>query len=249
MTNRGIRVLGAGAAAVAAALACSCASGPTEPEVQKRASYFEVVGVFDAPGKGLADITYARDNLWLADEEGPGMIYRIDPANGKVLSSASTSYGPPSSLCTDGAYLYVAQGASGDVHRHSLTPRLDELAAFPTGLADVRGMYFYVGTFYVYDAATRAVYEFDAKWVRGKSWRVDAGDEMVRGFERAEGRVWSADWRNGWLNRHRIVNFDVDRKFCTPGLHPAGLAWDGTYLFLGDTGARRVYKLDISTAP
>ena len=62
---------------------------------------------------------------------------------------------------------------------------------------------------------------------------------------RADGRVWSADWRNGWLNRHRDEGFDVDRKFCTPGWHPAGLAWDGGYLFAGDTGARRIYKLEL----
>ncbi len=249
MTNRRTRRYVVGAAALAAALLWSCASSPSEPEVRKRASYFEVVGVFEAPGKGLADMTYAKGNVWLADEDGAGLIYRIDRANGKVLSSASTAYGPPSAVCTDGTYLYAADGAAGDVHRYALTPRLEELAGFPTGLADIRGMYFYAGTFYVYDAATRGIYEFDTAWTPGESWRTGASDETIRGFERADGRVWSADWRNGWLNRHRKANFNVDRKFCTPGWHPAGLAWDGTYLFLGDTGARRVYKLDISTAP
>lgn len=247
--NRDTRRFVIGAAALAAALLWSCSSGPGEPEVQKRTSYFEVVGVFGIPGKGLADMTYAKGIIWLADEEGPGLVYRIDPANGKVLSSASTAHGPPSALCTDGTYLYAADGDDGGVHRYSLTPRLDELAAFSTGLADIRGLYFYAGTFYVYDAATRGVYEFDTSWKPGESWRAGAGDETIRGFDRAGGRVWSADWRNGWLNRHRRMNFDVDRKFCTPGWHPAGLAWDGSYLFLGDSGARRVYQLDISTAP
>jgi DNA-binding beta-propeller fold protein YncE len=247
--TRDVPIFVVGAAALAAALLCSCSSGPGEAEVQKRTSYFEVVGVFEAPGKGLADMAYAKGNIWLADEEGAGLVYRIDPANGRVLSSAATAYGPPTALCTDGTYLYAADGADGGVHRYAPTPRLDELASFSTGLADIRGMYFYGGTFYVYDGATGGVYEFDVSWTPGRSWRAGAEDETIRGFERAAGRVWSADWRNGWLNRHRKTNFDVDRKFCTPGWHPAGLAWDGAYLFLGDSGARKVYKLDISTAP
>jgi len=238
-----------GAAALAAALLCGCSSSPSEPEVHKRASYFEVVAVFAAPGKGLADMTYAAGSLWIADEEAPGLVYRVDPASGKVLSSAAPASGPPSAICTDGTYLYAASGPDGEVHRYAVTPRMEELATFSTGLADIRGMYFYAGDFYVYDAATRAVYEFGIGWTAGESWRAGAGDETIRGFERAAGRVWSADWRDGWLNRHRKTNFDVDRKFCTPGWHPAGLAWDGNYLFLGDTGSRRVYKLDISTAP
>jgi streptogramin lyase len=249
MTERPARIYRLGAVALAAAWLTGCGAGPEEPEVQKRTSDFDVVGTFDAPGLGLADMEYAKGNLWLADEDGVGLIYRLEPTSGKVLSSASTPHGPPTAVCTDGTYLYAADGAGGEVHRYAPTARLEELAGFPTGLADIRGMYFYAGTFYVYDAATRAVYEFDTTWTLGRSWRAGAGDETIRGFERAAGRVWSADWRNGWLNRHRRANFDLDRKFCTPGWHPAGLAWDGSYLFLGDTGARRIYKLDIATAP
>lgn len=238
-----------GAAALAAALISGCSSSPSEPEVHKRASYFEVVGVFATPSKGIADMTYAKGNLWIADEEAPGLIYRVDPASGKVLSSAATASGPPSAICTDGTYLYAADGPGGEVRRYTVTPRLEELASFPTGLADIRGMFFHAGDFYVYDAATRAVYEFNTLWMAGESWRAGEGEETIRGMERAAGRAWSADWKNGWLNRHYETNFDVERKFCTPGWHPAGLAWDGNYLFLGDTGSRRVYKLDISTAP
>jgi sugar lactone lactonase YvrE len=238
-----------GAAAIAAALVLSCDGGAAAPQEQKRQSYFEVVAWFKAPGKGLADLTWARGHLWLADEEGAGRVYKIDPANGRVLSAVGTSYGAPSALCTDGAFLYVAHGATGDVYRHELTPRLEERARFPTGLADIRGMYFDAGTFYLFDQATGGVHEFDTSWNAGRAWRVGAGEETIRGLTRADGRVWSADWRDGWLNRHRRTSFDLNLKFCTPGWHPAGLAWDGSNLYLGDTGARRLYKLDLSTAP
>lgn len=233
------------AALTATALLTSCTSSPGEPEIPKRISYFEVVQFFKTPGKGLADMTYAKQHIWLADEEGAGTIYQIDPNNGSILSSATPSYGAPTAVCTDGTYLYAAHGATGNVYRHGLAPRLVELAHFPTGLADIRGMYFYAGAFYVFDQATRGVYEFNMEWARERLWRIGPGEETIRGFARADGRVWSADWRRGWLNRHRKVNCDVDRKFCTPGWHPAGLAWDGNYLFLGDTGSRRIYKLDL----
>jgi hypothetical protein len=234
-----------GAAALGAALLVSCAAGPSEPEVKKRYSDFQVVRTFKVPGRGLADMTYAGGHIWLADEEGAGLVYRINPTTGSVVSSAATSYGTPSAICTDGTYLYIAHGATGNVWRHRLEPRLGELASFPTGLADVRGMYFYEGTFYLFDQATGGVYEFDENWSPRRVWRVGPGDEFIRGMTRADGRVWSADWRNGWLNRHRKVNFDIDRKFCTSGQHPAGLAWDGSYLFLGDMGGRMIYKLNI----
>jgi len=238
-----------GAAASAAALLLSCGGGAAAPEEQKRQSYFEVVAWFKTPGKGLADFTWARDQLWLADEEGAGTIYKLDPANGRVVAFVGTSYGPPSALCSDGAFLYVAHGDTGDVYRHELTPRLEERARFATGLANIRGMYYYDGTFYLFDQATGGVYEFDDSWNAGRVWRVGPGEETIRGLTRADGRIWSADWREGWLNRHRRGSFELDLKFCTPGWHPAGVAWDGTYLYLGDTGARRIYKLDISTAP
>jgi sugar lactone lactonase YvrE len=233
------------AVALAAAPLAGCGHGTTEPEIPKRVSYFEVVRCFETPSKGLADMTYAKDHIWLADEEGAGFIYKINPANGSVLSSVMPGYGPPSALCSDGTYLYVADRDSGDVHRHALEPRLPELAQFPTGLADVHAIYFQGGGFYVFDQATRAVYEFDEDWQPVRSWRAGSGDETIRGMTRADGRIWSADWRNGWLNRHRLDGYDVDRKYCTPGWHPAGLAWDGGYLFVGDSGARRIYKLDI----
>ncbi len=230
---------------LATAALMSCSAGPSAPEIPKRTSYFEVVRFFKTPARGSVDMTYAKQYIWLVDEEGAGMIYKIDPDTGSVLSSVTPSYGPPSAVCADGTYLYVAHGATGDVYRHLLEPRLEEVARFPTGLSDIRGMYFYAGTFYVFDQATRGVYEFDAGWTPGPWWRVGPGEEIIRGLARADGRVWSADWRNGWLNRHGELNFDVDGKFCTPGCHPAGLAWDGDYLFLGDTGSRRIYKLDL----
>jgi hypothetical protein len=236
-------------ALLAAAALMSCSSSPSAPELPKRTSYFEVVQFFKTPGKGLADMTYTERHIWLADEEGAGTIYKIDPVNGSVLSSVTPSYGPPTALCTDGTYLYAAHGATGNVYRHGLEPRLVELAHFPTGLADIRGMYFYAGTFYAFDQATRGIYEFNAEWALGRSWHMGPGEENIRGLERADGRVWSADWRNGWLNRHREAGYDVDRKFCTPGWHPAGLAWDGNYLFLGDTGSRSIYKLDLKAKP
>ncbi|HUV87199.1 MAG TPA: hypothetical protein VMX79_08810 [bacterium] len=233
------------AAAFASALAAGCGTSPSAPEVHKRTSYFDVVRRFETPNKGLVDIAYAEGHIWVADEEGAGTVYKLDPGDGSVLSSVTPGYGPPGALCTDGTYLYVACAETGEVYRHALEPRLTELTHFPTGLADVRGMYFHAGNFYLFDQATRGVYEFDAGWKAGRFWRTGTAEEIIRGMTRADDRVWSADWRNGWLNRHRETGFDVDRKFCTPGWHPAGLAWDGAYLFLGDTGARRIYKLDL----
>ncbi len=237
-----------GAAALGAAVLVSCAEGPSGPEAKKRFSHFKIVQKLKVPSRAIADMTYAKGHIWLADEDGAGLVYRIDPTTGSVVSSAGTSYGTPSAICSDGTYLYVAHGATGYVWRHRLEPRLEELASFPTGLADVRGMYFYEGTFYLFDQATAGVYEFDKNWSPGRTWRVGEGEEFIRGMTRADGRVWSADWRNGWLNRHRKANFDVDWKFCTLGQHPAGLAWDGAYLFLGELGAGEVYKLDIRPA-
>lgn len=233
--------------ALAALLWASCAEGPAAPAVEKRTSYFPVKDSWEAPGRGLVDLTFAKGVIWLADDDGPGLIYKIDPATGSVLSSVGTVYGPPAALCTDGTYLYVAAADTGDVWKHQLGPRLEELASFPTGLTDIRGLFYDAGKFYVWDQATRTVFEYNDKWERLGSWRVGPGEEYIRGMTRIEGRVWSADYAYGWLNRHRLVNFDIDRKFCTPGYHPAGLAWDGTYLYLGDAAARRVYKIDIST--
>lgn len=236
-------------AALAALWLAGCAGEGAGPSPQKRESYFEVVKTYAAPGKGMVDLTYAGGSIWLADADRAGLIYRLEPTTGSVLSSAGTSYGPPSAICSDGAYLYVAAADTGDVWRHKLSGRMEELEHFPTGLADIRGMFYRDAHFYLFDQETCGIYEFDRDWQPGASWRVGEGEERIRGMTYADGRVWSADHRGGWLNRHWKNSYDVERKFCTPGWHPAGLAWDGGYLFLGDAAAKRISKLDISTAP
>lgn len=222
-----------------------CSDGADE-YVEKRQSYFPVVGGFEAPGRGTADIAYAKGVLWIADDDDDGTIYRVNPATGSVLSSIHPAYGPPGALCAEGDYLYVAAADTGAVYKHELNPRLVERETFETGLADIRGLYAAGGKFYVYDQATRAVYEFDAAWTPGPSYAVGPGDKSLRGFAYFKNRVWSADNRDGWINRHGTANFDVADTYCTPGYHPCGLAWDGSHLFLGDGGARKIYKLKIT---
>jgi len=246
-----LRHLIGSAAFLAVVIVTAACDGGGTAAPEKRESYFEIVKVIPAPAKGLVDLTYGRGYLWVADEGDGGVLYKLDAATGDVIFSVGTSYGRPAALCSDGEHLYVAARDSGDVWRHTFDARLTETASYPTGLADVRGMYYDPGrrSFFLFDQATAAVYEFDAAWNLRREWRVGEKTEMIRGLCLADGRIWSADWRNGWLNRHDAASFDIERKFCTYGQHPAGLGWDGAYLFLGDTGRRKIYKLDISTAP
>jgi len=237
----------AGAAAFVA-LTVACGEEGTRPP-EKRTSDFPVVDRLKAPGRGLVDLTYAQGYLWVADAEAPGVIYRFLPSTGSVLSSVNTGYGPPGAIASDGNYLYVAAAETGDVYQHNLSARCEELAHHATGLADVRALYCDGGKFYVFDQATAAFYEYDGDWELVASYAVGPGEEWLRGAGRFHERLWSADNRGGWLNRHRADNFDVEEKYCTPGWHAAGIAWDGTYLYSGDTDARRIYKLDVSAAP
>jgi len=233
--------------AAAAALFWACAEGG--PLVEKRTSDFPIIDRYRAPGKGPVDLAYGAGSLWLANADGAGSIYRLNPTTGDVLSSVGTDYGPPAALCSDGAYLYVTAADTGVVHKHTLGARLDEVASFPTALANVRAMFYDAGKFYVFDQDTEAFYEFDGDFTPGPSHAVSPTPQWLRGAAHFKGRTWAADNRDGWINLYGANNWNVATKYCTPGWHPAGLAWDGAYLYLGDSAARLIYKLDVSSAP
>jgi len=224
----------------------ACGDGTVEPPPDKRESYFEVTGFFDAPGEATEDMVLADGKLWVTDSDGAGTVYQLLPGTGAVRLAWGVNYPAPGPITADGNFIYVASLADGTVHKHSKTDGFYELETFDTGLAEIRALFRHDGHFYAYDRQNRTLSRFDGDFALDGTYPLVADGKNVKGMDYAEGHLWGAEANGGWL----LVFDDTYRikdEFATPGPNPAGIAYDGSRLLVADTRQNRIYKLNIST--
>ena len=230
----------------AAVLFVACGDGAVEAPQDKRESYFEVTGFFDAPGNAVEDMVFADGRLWVTDSDGTGTVYQLIPDTGAVRLTWGVTYPAPGPITTDGSFIYVASVADGTVHKHSNADGFLEMASFDTGLAEIRALFRRDGYFYAYDRQNRTLSRFDDDFVLDATYPLVADGKNVKGMDYAEGHLWGAEADGGW-----ILVFDeayrVTDEFATPGPNPTGVAYDGSRLLVADTRQNRIYKLNVST--
>lgn len=220
---------------------CSTA---TEPET-KRGSYFEVSRVYYFPGRGLEDLVYYNDSLWVTDSDRDGTIYRISVSDGDVMSKTQPDFGVPGSIMSDDDRLYVAEKYGGGIHRISANNRMDTLEDYDCGLTEIRGLYTYGGNRYAFDNAESVVFTLDENFAVTGLLPINQGPRKLYGFGEAGGKLWTADSARGWIC---VLNDDLEvtEEYVTGCEHPRGVAWDGQYLYIGNAAGRRIYQLNIN---
>jgi sugar lactone lactonase YvrE len=233
------------AVAAAAIIFIGCGDGAIEPPGEKRESYFEVVAYFDAPGDASEDMVYARDLLWVTDSDGAGTVYQLQPDNGSVRLALGVGYPAPGPITSDGNFIYVASLSDGTIHKHSMSDSFYELGEFDTGLAEIKGLFRHGGYFYAYDKQNRTLNRFDDDFDLDETYPLVVNDKNIKGMDFANGRLWAAEAKGGWLLA-LDETYRIEDEFATPGPNPAGIAYDGRYLFIADTKQNRIYKLDVA---
>ena len=53
--------------------------------------------------------------------------------------------------------------------------------------------------------------------------------------------LWVGDYTDGWAYYFN-QNLELQDRYISPGFHPTGWAYDGTYLSNSDTSANRIFK-------
>jgi hypothetical protein len=227
------------------------AAGPAEVGGTPEPAGWSIVATYPVPegASGLAyDGTYLYCGIYGVNG---GEVYQIDPATGAYSLMFTGPQGDAFGLTFDGTYLWTTDhpGPSGDP---ALAMQLDwdgtvitqiELPAhYMSGIAYDEGNYWVSryypdpGHIYLVDPAGTILKEFDAP--DNQPWDLCVEND----------NLWVADYWGDTL-------YQIDNKtgalldsHPSEGVDPAGIVWDGSYLWYCDNGEGGVdflYKVDL----
>jgi streptogramin lyase len=207
---------------------------------------------FQSPGSSPCDLAWDGTHLWLADD-GTGMIYKLDPADGGVLASFTAPGLEPRGLVWDGKQLWHTDNAarkfytldrstgatqtSMDVKVAQTSQRLPELGGLTWD-----GHHLWQGMVNGWSSRMNQVDPRDGSITRSV---------FTMGYPRAlatDGTfIWNAtdnDGRRlGIIYKYKLSDGLFVSQFDTPGFYPSGLAFDGQCLWCVDRATKTVYKL------
>lgn len=207
---------------------------------------------FPAPGPSPQGIAWDGKHLWIVDD-GTDMVYELDPADGKVLSSFASPGGSARGIVWDGRHLWTSDDASRKIYKLAAATGRSRAAIAAPVMSTERGPSPLGGL--AWDGQC-----LWSGWIAGWSSRmnrVDPTDGSVKksyfskGYPRAltsDGEfLWSAT-DNGGHRLGIIYKYDLSNGLCVsqcdaPGYYPVGLAFDGQHLWCVDQKTKRVYRL------
>jgi len=214
------------------------------------------VRAFPSPGDYPEGLAWDGTHLW-SNNFSNGTLYRLDPTDGHVVGSYSGGGLPtqPEGLCWDGSHLWTCDWITGRISRVRVMPNSVVVEASfdkPAGSGKPVGL--------EWDGTSLWLSCFGATPAdKSELWALDPSDLSVRQFLRLpvwyvedlawDGHtLWSVDWmiaRGFAIDR---ATGDTLHTYRTPGPHPVGQAWDGTYLWVTSTSVDSIWALDISAA-
>lgn len=198
------------------------------------------------------DIAFDGENLWIAGF-GDYMIFKISPADGKVLKTIPTSHQKPFGLTFDGSSLWVANATS------SLIQKVDTLngavlatisapsSPYSAGLAfdgtnlwknDQRGN--------MITAVGDSTFSFSQS---GSLMNKYAAIGNFPGGLTYDGtHLWSTDNDLDKIHKIEPSTYSIIETYDAPGEMCLGLAFDGKYLWVADNKTDSIFQVDIGFA-
>ena len=207
---------------------------------------------FKSPGPQPNGLQATKDGLWIIDQSAGSRVYLVDYADGRVLRSFETDTVRPSGITFDGEALWIGSTFSYEnVRCNATTGAVIERRATPGSI-----MYTMAG-----DPPQRRSPLAGGPLAQPRPGQADAAaPPLARLTQAPSNRLQGAhgqEWRDGYLwttstSARSIYQIEpkswvVQKIFRTPGNRPHGLAFEGRYLWHGDSNLAAFFKYDTDT--
>lgn len=213
-----------------------------------------IVATYEIPADA-SGLAYDGTNLFCGIYGSEGdRIYQIDPANGDYELLCNAPIDDALGLTFDGTYFWsVYQGSSSSDDAVAIQFDYDgnQVGSFPmqthymSGIASDGGD-FWTAAYYnpdghIYKTTETGVLLDDFAAPDNQPWDLTVQDEFL----------WMADYWGDALYKIEKATGDLIETYDTEGVDPAGVVWDGNYLWYVDAGEGAdswLYKVDLSGA-
>ena len=200
---------------------------------------------FKSPGPQPNGLQATKDGLWIIDQSAGSKVYLVDYA-GRVLQSFETDTVRPSGITFDGEALWIGSTFSYEnVRCDAMTGAVIERRPTPGSI-----MYTMAG-----DPPQRRSPLAGGPLAQARPAQADAVAPLARLTQAPSNRLQGAhgqEWRDGHLwttstSARSIYQIEakswvVQKIFRTPGNRPHGLAFDGRYLWHGDSNLAAFFR-------
>jgi streptogramin lyase len=207
-----------------------------------------------APGPGPRDLAWDGSYLWNVDDI-TDMVYKLNPVSGEVVHSFPAPGPEPRGLTWDGSSLWVSDDSTKMIYM--INPSTGEVMDFfdapllePTGESPPLGGLSWDGT-YLWSG-------FSAGFSSRMNQVVPGSGEVLqfqftRGYPQSLASDGTTIWNatdNGGLRTGLLYEYDIATgnrvtDYELPCFFPAGLAFDGQFMWCVDRIDLTIYKLSI----
>jgi len=210
-----------------------------------------IVATYQIPNSssGLAwDGTYLYSGIYGSNGD---QIYQIDPSDGSYSLAFTGPQGDAFGLTYDGTYLWTTDHPSTPAVAIQMDWTGGQLSSFNLPDRYMSGIAYDGGDFWVatYYPDPSTIYKVNSSG--GTITSFTAPDNQPWDLCMENGYLWMADYWGDTLYRIDPSDGSVDDSHASEYVDPAGIVYDGTYLWYCDEGTGgfdNLYKVDLSGA-
>lgn len=208
---------------------------------------------FKSPGPQPNGLQATKEGLWIIDQSAGSKVTLVDYADGRVLRSFETDTVRPSGITFDGEALWIGSTFSYEnVRCNAMTGAVIERRPTPGSI-----MYTMAG-----DPPARRSPLAGSPMAQVRPAAVEAAQpaplmrlsqtpsnrlQGAHGQEWRDGRLWTTSTSARSIYEIEPKSWVVQKIFRTPGNRPHGLAFEGRYLWHGDSNYGAFFKFDTDT--
>jgi hypothetical protein len=207
---------------------------------------------FKSPGPQPNGLQATKEGLWIIDQSAGSKAYLVDYGDGRVIRSFETDTVRPSGITFDGEALWIGSTFSYENVRCSATTgAVLERRPTPGSI-----MYTMAG-----DPPQRRSPLAGSPMAQPRPPVPDAGQAPVmrltqspsnrlqgaHGQEWRDGKLWTTSTSARSIFEIEVKTWTVQKILRAPGNRPHGLAFEGRYLWHGDSNLAAFFKFDTDT--
>jgi outer membrane protein assembly factor BamB len=228
-----------------------CGAGPLSAIPVRKTGKVEIA--FKSPGPQPNGLQATRDGLWIIDQSAGSRAYLVDYRDGRVLRSFDTDTVRPSGITFDGEALWIGSTFSYEnVRCNAMTGAVIERRPTPGSM-----LYTMVG-----DPPNRpsplaggplaqprpaAGVASTGQPLRRLTQPPSTQLQGAHGQEWRDGKLWTTSTSARTIFCLDAKTWVVEKRLNAPGNRPHGLAWEGRYLWHGDSNHAAFFKFDVDT--